>query len=137
MVEVTLKRDTGYKFVASNATGHEAVLDGPAKIGGTDDGLRPMEMVLMGLAGCSSFDLLSILEKQRQTVEDLEIKVQGSRVDTVPSVYDAIHLIFNFKGDIDPAKLERALALAVDKYCSVAEMLKTTVKISYEYTITQ
>ncbi|MGL1902396.1 MAG: OsmC family protein [Fibrobacterales bacterium] len=135
MVEVTLKRDTGYKFVASNETGHQAVLDGPAKIGGTDDGLRPMEMILMGLAGCSSFDLLSILEKQRQTVEDLEIKVQGSRVDTVPSVYDTIHLIFDFKGDIDPAKLERALALAVDKYCSVAEMLKSTVSITYAYTI--
>jgi putative redox protein len=135
MVEVTLKRDTGYKFVATNATGHEAVLDGPAKIGGTDDGLRPMEMILMGLAGCSSFDLLSILEKQRQTVDDLEIKVQGHRVDAVPAVYEKIHLIFNFTGTIDPAKLERALGLAVDKYCSVVDMLKPNVEITYEYSI--
>ncbi len=135
MVEVTLTRQTGYKFVAENATGHNAVLDGPSKIGGTDDGLRPMEMVLMGLAGCSSFDLLSILEKQRQTVDDLIITVQGHRTEAVPSVYEKIHIIFKLTGEIDASKLERALALAVDKYCSVAEMLNKTAEITYEYTI--
>lgn len=135
MVEVTLKREEGFKFVATNATGHTAVLDGPEKIGGTDDGLRPMEMVLMGLAGCSSFDLVTILQKQRQQIDDLEIVVQGHRADAIPAVYEKIHLIFKLKGEIEPSKLEKALTLAVEKYCSVAEMLNKTAKITYEYTI--
>ena len=135
MVEVNLKRLEGFKFEATNSLGKSAVLDGPAGIGGSDDGLRPMEMVLMGLAGCSSFDLVSILQKQRQTVEDLDIKVQGERSDNVPSVYEKIHMVFSLKGEIDPKKLEKALELSVEKYCSVAAMLNSTAKITYEYKI--
>ncbi len=133
MVEVRLKRESGYKLIASNADGKIAVLDGPPAIGGEGDGLRPMEMVLMGLAGCSSFDLLSILEKQRQTVDDLEIVVNGNRADSVPAVYTDIHIHYILKGKIDELKLRKALELAVDKYCSVAEMLNKTAKITWDF----
>lgn len=135
MVEVRLKRDSGYKLIASNSEGKTAVLDGPPTIGGKGDGLRPMEMVLMGLAGCSSFDLLSILKKQRQIVDDMEIVVRGNRANAVPSVYTDIHLHYILKGKIEESKLRKALTFAVEKYCSVAEMLNKTAKITWDYEI--
>lgn len=136
MVKVSLKQIKDYKFECVNSIGKSAIIDGPAKIGGSDEGLRPMEMVLMGLAGCSSFDLLSILRKQRQDVVSLNIDVEGERSDDTPSVYTHIKLIFKIVGDVSEKKLEKALGLAVEKYCSVAAMLESTAKISWEYQIT-
>ena len=133
MVEIRLKRDSGYKFIATNSDGKTAVLDGPTSIGGFGDGLRPMEMILMGLAGCSSFDLLSILKKQRQIIDDLEIIVKGKRAESIPAVYTDIFLLYKLKGKIDETKLKKALELAVEKYCSVAEMLNKTAKINWDY----
>lgn len=135
MVKISLKQIQDFKFECINSTGHSAVIDGPAKIGGSDEGLRPMEMVLMGLAGCSSFDLLSILRKQRQDVVSLNIDVEGERSDDVPSVYTGIKLIFTIEGKVNENKVEKALGLAVEKYCSVASMLESTAKISWEYKI--
>lgn len=135
MVEVNLNRISGFKFEAQNSLGKSVVLDGPAKIGGTDDGLRPMEMLLIGLAGCSSFDLIHILEKGRDEVFDVDVKVQGERGDDIPSVFTKIHLHFKVSGSFSEKKLQRALQLSMEKYCSAAAMLGKVADISFDYEI--
>ncbi len=132
MTEVFLKRISGYKFEARNSAGNTAILDGPKSIGGTEEGLRPMETVLVGLAGCSSFDVLSILKKQRQECQDLDVSVKAERSDNVPSVFTKIEITFEATGDVDPKKLEKACSLSMEKYCSVAAMLHPTVNISFK-----
>lgn len=131
MTEVHLKRLGGYRFEASNSLGKIAILDGPASIGGNDDGIRPMEMVLMGLAGCSSFDVLHILEKGREPIDTLEVHVQAERADAVPAVFTHIVLHFEASGGLSLKKLERAVELSVSKYCSVASMLVLTATIEH------
>lgn len=131
MTEINLKRISGYKFEASNSLGKTAILDGPAKIGGSDDGLRPMEMLLIGLAGCSSFDVLHTLEKSRQEVKDLNVSVKGERADEIPAVYTHIKVHFTATGNVELKRLERAVALSMEKYCSVSAMLGKTAKIEF------
>lgn len=131
MTEINLKRISGYKFEAVNSLGKTAILDGPAKIGGTDDGIRPMEMLLMGLAGCSGFDVLHTLEKGRQNVEDLDISVQAERADAVPAVYTKINVHFKVSGDVTEKRLEQAVSLSMEKYCSVSAMLGKTAEITH------
>ena len=130
-MDVTLKRLSGFKFEAKNPQGKTAVLDGSINIGGTDDGIRPMEMVLMGLAGCSAFDVLIILEKARQKVADLNISVKGERANVVPAVFTKIHLHWEATGEVLPEKLQRAVALSMEKYCSAAAMLSKTAEITF------
>ena len=131
MTEIKLKRLSGFKFEASNSIGKTAILDGPAKIGGSDDGLRPMEMLLIGLAGCSSIDVLMILEKGRQEVKDLEVVVQAERADAVPAVFTTINVHFKASGSLTAKRLESAVALSMEKYCSVAAMLDKVAKITH------
>jgi len=131
-MRVTLKRTRGAQFLASNGAGQTALIDGPADIGGQGEGVRPMEMLLMSLAGCSAMDVLLILQKQRQPVSDLTVDVEGKRADAVPAVYTDIHLIFTASGDLDAQKLARAVALSMEKYCSVTKMLEPTVRITHE-----
>lgn len=108
-------------------------IDGSPAIGGQALGVRPMELVLMALGSCSALDLLSILKKQRQVVEDVQIEVSGTRTDQIPSVFTKIHIQFQLKGTIDPGKAEKAAELAVKKYCSVHDMLSAGgVEISYQ-----
>jgi putative redox protein len=114
-----------------------AILDGPAKIGGSDNGIRPMEMILMGLAGCSSFDILSILEKTRQKPENFEVQVEGTRSEDIPAVYTSIHMHFVVSGDVQSKQLDKAISLSVEKYCSVARMLQKEVDITFSSEITQ
>ena len=135
MTEITLKRLSGFKFEAENSLGKKAILDGPAKIGGSDDGVHPMEMVLMGLAGCSSFDVLSILQKGRQRVDDLEVKVQAERADAVPAVFTKIHLHFRASGDVSEKRLAQAVELSMKKYCSVSAMLSKSAEITHSYEV--
>jgi len=130
-MRVTLTRTQGAQFVAKNAAGQTALIDGPADIGGQGEGVRPMEMLLMSLAGCSAMDVLLILNKQRQPIVDLTIDVEGQRADAVPAVYTDIHLVFTATGDLDAAKLDRAVALSMEKYCSVTKMLEPTVRITH------
>lgn len=129
-MKVQLKRVSGARFEAKNTDGNTVILDGPAEVGGKGEGVRPMEMVLVGLAGCAAVDVLLILQKQRQALEDLDIDVEGDRVDAVPAVFSAVRLHFAASGDVDGAKLERAVALSIDKYCSVARMLAPQVAIT-------
>jgi putative redox protein len=131
-MRVSLKRTVGAQFVASNSAGQTALIDGPADLGGQGEGVRPMEMLLMSLAGCSAMDVLLILQKQRQPVVDLAIDVVGQRADAVPAVYTDIHIVFSATGDLDESKLDRAVALSMEKYCSVTKMLEPTVRITHE-----
>lgn len=107
-------------------------IDGSPDIGGEGNGVRPMELVLMALGSCSVLDLLSILKKQRQQVDDVKIKVTGNRREAIPNVFTDIHIEFFLIGDIDQAKAEKAAELAVKKYCSVHDMLADGgIEISY------
>ncbi|MBF0197802.1 MAG: OsmC family protein [Planctomycetes bacterium] len=133
MTEVTLKRIEGFKFSAKNSQGHSAILDASKSIGGTEDGLRPMEMLLIGLAGCSSFDVLHILKKGRAQVEDVQVDVKGERSDGIPSVFEKIHLHFIVSADCSEAKLQRALNLSMEKYCSASAMLSKVAEITHSY----
>ena len=131
-VEVKIGRVRGALFEATNAGGQKALIDGPPDFGGQGEGVRPMEMVLMGLAGCSALDVIHILEKQqKEPLEDLVVTVKGARADATPAVYTAIELHFEASGAVDPHKLERAVKLSMEKYCSVAKMLEKSATITY------
>lgn len=98
-------------------------IDGSEAIGGEGKGVRPMELVLMALGSCSVFDLTTILQKQRQDIEDIQVEVEGQRRDEIPNVFTKIHINFMLKGKIDEVKAQKAAELAVKKYCSVHDML--------------
>lgn len=111
-------------------------IDGSPDIGGLGLGVRPMEMVLMALASCSSLDLVSILKKQKQDLKDLSVSAEGERREQIPTIFTKIHLTFSMMGNIDPAKAERAAELAVKKYCSVHDMLVAGgIEITYSLLI--
>lgn len=124
-------------FKATSGSGHSVQLDGPPDHGGKDQGPRPMEMVLMGLGGCSSFDVMSILQKSRQDVTDCRCELDADRADAVPSVFTKIHLHFIVTGrNLKENLVKRAVALSAEKYCSASIMLeKGGVDITHDYEI--
>lgn len=122
----------GAHFEASNEQGHTLSIDGPAEVGGRDLGVRPMQLVLMGLASCSAMDVLLIAGKQRQPLERLDVHVEAQRADAVPAVFTDILLRFEVSGAVDRHKMERAITLSLEKYCSVARMLSSTATIRHE-----
>ena len=137
-MKVELKRvNDAVHFEASAPSSAVKVhIDGSPEIGGLGLGVRPMEMVLMALASCSSLDLVSILKKQKQDLKDFSVSVEGERREQIPHIFTKIHMTFNLKGDIDAAKAGRAAELAVKKYCSVHDMLVAGgVEISYSLEI--
>jgi putative redox protein len=134
-MKVSLKRVGTVAFEASNDEGHTMRIDGPAKLGGAGTGFRPMQTFLVSLAGCSAMDVVMILTQQKQPLEDFEIEVHGQRADAVPAVYEHIHLAFVASGAVQSSKLERAVRLSVEKYCSVAKMLVPEVKVTWEATL--
>ena len=137
-MKVIVQRNSGVHFTAFTQSGQKLELDGSEDAGGQNQGARPMELVLAGLAGCSAIDVISILNKMRQSVTDCRIEVDGIRIDTIPAVFSDIHLTFLISGkSLDPVKVERAVTLSVEKYCSVSKMLESTVKIFHEIRIIQ
>ena len=120
------------KFVATNPAGAVGIIDGPADMGGENAGLRPMETLLSALAGCASLDVIHIMKKQRQTLERLEIEVEGQRADAIPAVFTKIHLRFKGYGPIDLPKFQKAVKLSMEKYCSITKMLQPSVAITAE-----
>ena len=126
MIEINLKRVSGdFGFEAKDANGHTVHMDTSDESGGSNFGIRPMQMLLMGLGGCSAIDIVMILKKQRQTIEDFSIKIAGEReAGKEPSLWANAKVIFTLKGDIDKEKAYRACELSMNKYCSVAETLK-------------
>lgn len=123
-------------FVGESASGHSVVMDGPPEAGGRNLGIRPMEMVLLGLGGCSSFDVVSILKKTRQDISDCTVEISAERAETDPKVFTKIHAHFVVSGkNLDEKKVAKAVSLSADKYCSVSIMLSATVDITHDYEI--
>jgi putative redox protein len=125
--------NNAYHFEAKNESGNAVNIDASPAIGGLGMGARPMELLIMGLGGCSGIDVLSILRKQKIEPVGFNIKISAEREkDAVPSLFTDIHVKFIFKGPIDETKAKRAMELSMDKYCSVAKTLEKTAKITYE-----
>ena len=126
MITVELERVAGdYGFKAIDATGHTIQTDSSIENGGLGNGVRPMQSLLMALGGCSGIDIVSILKKQRQVIEDFKMKISGEReVNKEPSLWKRVEVEFYLTGTIDKDKAERACALSIEKYCSVAETLR-------------
>ena len=118
---------------AVNDTGNVVSMDGSPDIGGVNAGARPMQLLLMGLGGCSSIDVLSILNKQKQQVDQYNVVVTATKVDDIPSIFEEIHIQFNVSGEVTEDKLERAINLSVEKYCSVVKILEQSAKITTSY----
>jgi putative redox protein len=138
-MKVELKRvnKASHYEASAPSTAVKVNIDGSPAIGGQELGVRPMELVLMALGSCSVFDLVSILQKQRQVIDDVDVEVSGNRRDAIPNVFTDIHIKFLLSGkDIDLAKAEKAAELAVKKYCSVHDMLAAGgIDITYEIVI--
>ena len=126
MVEIELTRVKGdFGFEAKDANGHVVRLDSKPESGGVNFGVRPMQLLLMALGGCSGIDIVSILKKQRQIIEGFDMKIEGEREAGVePSLWKTVNIVFELKGNIDLDKAKRACALSMDKYCSVAETIR-------------
>lgn len=122
-------------FLAESGSGHAVVMDGPPEYGGRNLGPRPMEMLLMGLGGCSSFDVINILKKARQPVESCEAFLEAERAEEDPKVFTSIHLHFVVKGrGLKEAQVKRAVELSAEKYCSASIMLgRAGVAITHDY----
>ena len=138
MVRIELNRVNGdFGFEAKDATGHIVRMDTSPETGGEDFGVRPMQMLLMGLAGCSGIDIVSILKKQRQTITDYATSVEGHREHgKEPALWASVHLTIKLKGEIDPDKAKKACELSMEKYCSVAFTLREAhCKITWEVVV--
>ncbi len=123
-------------FVGESASGHSVVMDGPPEAGGRNLGVRPMEMLLLGLGGCSAFDVVLILQKSRQPILDCEVLVEAERADKDPKVFTRIHLHFIVTGkNLPREKVERAIKLSADKYCSASIMLGKTAEVTHDFEI--
>ncbi len=125
------------KFVGKTGSGHEVVMDGPPDHGGENQGPRPMEMLLLGLGACTSFDVMMILKKSKADVTDCIAEINAERADAVPSVFTKIHIHFVVTGnDLKEATVKRAISLSAEKYCSASIMLeKGGVEITHDYEI--
>ncbi len=133
-MQVRIKWLAQRSFQAETGSGHTLTMDGPPEHGGRNLAARPMEMILVGLGGCSAFDVVEILEKSRQLVNDCQIEIDAERADDIPAVFTKIHMHFIIAGDgLHEKHVKRAVELSVDKYCSVAKMLRPDVVISYDY----
>jgi putative redox protein len=126
----------GVAFVGESGSGHSVVMDGPPENGGRDQGIRPMEMLLIGLGGCTAFDVMYILRKARQPVSDCVVEVDAERSEQVPKVFTRIHVNYIVSGDgLSEQQVERAVRLSSEKYCSASVMLGKTAEISHDYEI--
>lgn len=135
-MNVTLDWQGGAQFTAQTSSGHTLTVDGPPSIGGDNQGPRPMEMILLGVASCSAMDVVMILNKARQPVRDIHIDIQGTRADAVPAVFTKMHLVFVVKGEgLSEKQVARAVKLSAEKYCSASIMLQASVEITHEYRI--
>lgn len=125
------------KFIAESETGHTVVMDGPPDHGGKNQGARPMEMMLIGMGGCSSFDVVHILKKSRQDVTDCVAEIEAERADAVPSVFIKIHLHFVVTGNnLKESMVSNAVKLSAEKYCSASIMLsKGGVEVTHSHEI--
>lgn len=134
-IEIT-RLNNAFHMEAVNEQGRSVHLDASPDIGGSNMGMRPMQLVLTALGGCSAIDIINILKKQRQPLHDIKITVTGEREpDAVPSLFRKAHVHFQLFGPLDAEKAEKAVSLSVEKYCSVAKTLEPTATVSYSFEI--
>lgn len=133
MNEVSVQWIDGNAFSTATGSGHTIVLDSKPKEDETSAGPSPMEMLLVGLAGCTAVDVVHILRRQRQPMTGLQVTVKGERADDYPMVYTTINIEYVVQGDVDEEKLKRAIALSEEKYCSASAMLGKTAHIEHTY----
>ena len=123
-------------FLGESGSGHSVVMDGAPEAGGRDLGVRPMEMLLLGMGGCTAFDVVEILQKGREPVEDCVVELDGDRSEEIPKVYTRIRVRYIVTGTgLNPAKVERAVKLSAEKYCSATIMLAKTAEVTHEIEI--
>lgn len=136
-MEINLVRKSGkFNFEAVNATGFKVEMDAKAEIGGEGKGFRPMEMLLIGLGGCSGIDMVNVLTKQKEPLNDLKIQIKASRKDAeMPPIFDVIDIHFHIYGPVAEQKVQRALDLTFEKYCSVSNILGRSATINFSYTL--
>ncbi len=137
MIKIEINRiDQDFRMEAVNEKGNAIVMDAGAVDGGHDSGMRPMQLLLAAMGGCSAIDLIGILRKQREPLNDLKITVTGEREKgVVPALYTEVHAHFKLFGDINQEKAARAVQLSVEKYCSVAKTLEKRATITYSFEI--
>ncbi len=136
-MQATVKWIDGVMFVGETGSGHAVVMDGPVDHGGRNIGMRPMEMILLGLGGCSSFDVVQILQKGRNNIVNCVAEISAERLDAIPSVFSKIHLHFIVSGkDLKVSAVERAVSLSAEKYCSASIMLgKAGVVMTHDFEV--
>lgn len=126
----------GVAMLGESGSGHGLVMDGPPDLGGRNLGVRPMEMLLIGMGGCTQFDVLLILRKARQDVTDCVVELEAERAETDPKVFTRIHAHFIITGrDLDPRRVEKAIQLSAEKYCSASIMLGATATITHDFEV--
>lgn len=138
-MQATVKWVDGVMFLGESGTGHTVLMDGAADHGGRNMGARPMEMILMGIGGCSSFDVMTILKKSRQQVIDCRAELEAERAEGVPSPFTKIHMKFVVTGvNLKEAQVKKAVELSVTKYCSASIMMEAAgVEVSHSYEIVE
>lgn len=123
-------------FVGEAGSGHAVVIDGPPEAGGRNAGIRPMELVLTGVGACTAFDVVAILRKSRQAIDDCRVEVEAARAEEPPRVFTRIHIHFVVSGrGLKAAAVERAVNLSAEKYCSATLMLRDAVTITHDFEI--
>lgn len=122
-------------FVGQSGSGHAVVMDGPPEAGGQNLGPRPMEMLLMGMGGCASFDVVSILEKMKEPVKGCTAELTAERAEVEPKVFTQVTMHFRITGNVDPKKAEKAVKLSAEKYCSASIMIGKTAKMTHSFEI--
>jgi len=137
-MQARIKWVDGVSFVATSGSGHSVVIDGPPDHGGRDLGVRPMELMLMGLGGCTAFDVMHILRKARQSVTDCVVDLRAERAQSEPKVFTKIHVHFVVTGrGLSEKHVSRAVSLSADKYCSASVMLGKTADITHDFEIVE
>jgi len=135
MAKASIAWVEGMQFVTTSGTGHAVVVDASVEGGGFNSGPRPMEMLLMGLLGCTAMDVISILRKKRQPVQDLKVFATGEQADSHPHYFTKIHLEYVAYGEVDESALARAIQLSEENYCSAAATLKGRTEITSSYRV--
>jgi len=137
-MKATVKWRGDVVFEGLSETGHSVIMDGPPEHGGQNKGPRPMEMLLLGMGGCTSFDVVHILRRMRADITDCQVDITAERADEEPKVFTRIHAHFTVTGkDLKPKTVERAVNMSAEKYCSAAIMLGKTAKMSHTFEIVE
>ena len=137
-MKARVKLIEGVSFVGQSESGHSVVMDGPPDSGGKNLGVRPMEMLLLGLGGCSAFDVVHILRKGRQPVTDCVADLSAERAETDPKVFTKIHVHFTVSGKgLDAKRVEQAVHLSAEKYCSASIMLGKVAEITHDFELVE